>query len=342
MLSLIALLTHAAQADQLLFVGNSYTFYNDLNLTLAYLIETRGGGVLAARLVGGGMTFDQHYTNAQDKGTPWHAALVGPEQIWDWVILQEQSQIPGFPESSSYITESVAAAQGLDGLIAAKDAETVFMMTWGRRSGDSQNADRYPDFSTMQGHLTDGYLRYQAETSTADRPTWIAPVGLAFAHIHDSILEDGADPLSEESTFWTLYSNDGSHPSPRGSYLAACVIYVTLTGESSIGLPSQGSMSDSEREFLQTAADASVFGSLDLLDYPWEDDSTPDDTASPKDTGEDRDDDTAEDRDDDTDGDTGTDADADADADAGGSGCGGGRAGLLAGLLAALGWRRRR
>jgi hypothetical protein len=99
-------------------------------------------------------------------------------------------------------------------------------------------------------------------------------------------------------------------------------------------------MPDPEREFLQTAADAAVFGSLDLLDYPWEDDSAPDDTASPTDTGGDGDTGTAEGRDDDSDGDGDTGDDSDGDAD--GSGCGSRRAGLLVGLLAAMGWRRRR
>lgn len=336
MLSLIVFLAPAAQADRLLFVGNSYTLFNDLNLTVASLMEARGGDVLTARLAGGGMTLSQHYANAQEEGTDWHAALLSPEQLWDWVFLQEQSQIPGFPASSSYVTESVAAAQGLDGLIAAKEAETVFLMTWGRRNGDSQNPDRYPDFSTMQGHLTEGYLRYQAETATPDRPTWVAPVGLAFAYVHDSLLEAGNDPLAEESMFWTLYNSDGSHPSPRGSYLAACVIYVTLTGESSIGLPGPGDMAGSEREFLQSVADETVFGSLELLDYPWEVDSTPGDTGEPNDT-----DDTGEPNDTD-DGDDAGDTDDAGDAGGGdGAGCSS-RAGLLVGLLAALGWKRRR
>jgi hypothetical protein len=33
-----------------------------------------------------------------------------------------------------------------------------------------------------------------------------------------------------------LYDKDGSHPSPLGSYLAACVFTATLFGEKSVGL----------------------------------------------------------------------------------------------------------
>jgi hypothetical protein len=34
-----------------------------------------------------------------------------------------------------------------------------------------------------------------------------------------------------------LYGNDGFHPSPLGSYLAALVIYQGLSGKSPVGLP---------------------------------------------------------------------------------------------------------
>ena len=34
-----------------------------------------------------------------------------------------------------------------------------------------------------------------------------------------------------------LHSADMSHPSPLGSYLAACVFYGIITGKTSVGLP---------------------------------------------------------------------------------------------------------
>ena len=34
-----------------------------------------------------------------------------------------------------------------------------------------------------------------------------------------------------------LYFSDGSHPSPAGSYLAACTFYATLFHASPVGLP---------------------------------------------------------------------------------------------------------
>jgi hypothetical protein len=52
----------------------------------------------------------------------------------------------------------------------------------------------------------------------------VAPVGLAWKLARERI--PGV----------SLYATDGSHPSRIGSYLAACVIYSTLTGELCKGL----------------------------------------------------------------------------------------------------------
>ena len=37
-----------------------------------------------------------------------------------------------------------------------------------------------------------------------------------------------------------LYQNDGSHPDPQGSYIAACVFYEVLFDRSPVGLPAIG------------------------------------------------------------------------------------------------------
>ena len=55
----------------------------------------------------------------------------------------------------------------------------------------------------------------------------VAPVGRAW----ERALRDPA---------MTLHDPDGSHPSPAGTYLAACVLYATLTGESPVGLDDGG------------------------------------------------------------------------------------------------------
>jgi uncharacterized protein (TIGR03382 family) len=192
------------------------------------------------------------------------------------VILQDQSQVPGFPQTEPEWQASYDGAIVLDGLADTAGAETLFFLTWGRREGDLQNPNLFPDFPTMQAALTGGYVAYRDATSTGDRPTWIAPVGPAFALVYDDVVAGGGDPLDPSSRFWRLYVDDGSHPSALGTYLAACVFYDAITGEACAGREAT-TVDPLDAEWLQEAADAVVFDDSLGFTYPWTPVPPPDD-----------------------------------------------------------------
>ena len=80
----------------------------------------------------------------------------------------------------------------------------------------------------------------------------------------------GLTPTDPGNLFYDLYSSDGNHPSLSGSYLAAVVIYATITGNDPVGLPNSTSLSDDVVIKLQKAATATVFyETCHLYDYPW-------------------------------------------------------------------------
>lgn len=251
----------------MLFLGNSYTFFNDLDLVVGTIFADAGTTVATARLAEGGYTFVDHLGQLQTPGSAWEAAFAQPQ---DWVLLQEQSQIPGFPETESYVVDSRAAARELDAAAAGAGAQTLFFMTWGRRDGDSDNPELYPDFPTMNALLVEGYRRYVADAAEDGSPAWVAPVGLAW----EAVWAAEADPTDPESSFYRLYQEDGSHPSARGSWLAACVIYSAITGQSAEGLPAPPEVEDGEA--LAATAWAVVEADLDD-DFPWRTD--PDDSG---------------------------------------------------------------
>lgn len=209
--------TDAGAASRALFLGNSYTDYNELEQLYADIVSSLGEPrpeVLA--FTPGGYRLEQHAADARTEGHPVQAALSEPS-AWDVVTLQEQSQVPGFPESNPTFASSRDAAGELGALAAARGARVVLYQTWGRRAGDDTNPALFPDFETMQDRLTAGYRSLAA---AAGAEAQIAPVGEAFRRIHD----EDADPLDPASLFSRLYAGDGSHPSIAGSYLAACVI----------------------------------------------------------------------------------------------------------------------
>jgi hypothetical protein len=251
-----------------LMLGNSYTQVGDLQAVTADALGASVPGDVefgAVRLTAGGLQFVDHLARVrgeqQGDENPWREALVTGDDVWDVVILQEQSQIPGFPSTEGMYIASRDAAAGLDEAIAARDADTVFMATWGRRDGDAQNASMYPDFHTMNDRILDGYLAYAGDSRAAGRRVTVAPVGTAFAAIYAVDVAAGRDPLGAEGLFASLYSPDGSHPSPVGTMLAAWTLVAALNGREVAGAPLESPSVDADLlVVLQTAADAAVFG----------------------------------------------------------------------------------
>ena len=253
----------------ILIYGNSYTSANNLaNLVQDGMVS---GGVTTNvdSLTGGGMTLDGHSQNAQSSGHSWNTTL-NDGTAWDYVVLQDQSQIPGLYRNTAYWQDSLAGAQVLDGFAEDVGAESILMMTWGRRNGDSNNQVLYPDFLSMQERLEDGYIDYRDNLSTPNRDVWIAPVGLAFKHVYENVQSSGATPENSGNLFYDLYTGDGSHPSLSGSYLASCVLYATITGNSPVGLTDSTSLSASIKLDLQEAAAATVFNETNHLTYSWQ------------------------------------------------------------------------
>ncbi|GDX80805.1 hypothetical protein LBMAG42_26160 [Deltaproteobacteria bacterium] len=258
----------------LLFVGNSYVFVNELDQTTGalFLDADPTGETLAHREATGGYTLPQHLADADGTNgdTPLRQALVTGTQAWTWTLLQDQSQIPGFPEDQPEVMASLAALPGLDALIEANGGQTMLLMTWGRRDGDSTNPEWYPDYPTMQTKLADGYLRYAAAITTDTRTAWVAPAGYGFRHVWQDAVDAGEDPLDPAARFYRLYIEDGSHPSPLGTYLAACVIYSSISGDVCSGRAAPPSLSAADVVAVQAAADAAVFEESGDIAYPWQ------------------------------------------------------------------------
>ncbi len=208
-IALLCSLTGTAQQRyRVLFIGNSYTYVNDLPHTIAQFAGALGDTLDYDSSTPGGATLQQHCSNAT---TLSKIAQGG----WDFVVLQEQSQLPSFPPSQ--VQQQVYPyAHILDSLIHAADSctETVFYMTWGKKNGDTANCASYPPICTYQGcqdRLSASYI----EMGQLDHAT-IAPAGEAWRRV-----------IGQNHAF-DLYQSDQSHPSIYGTYLTAAVFYEIL------------------------------------------------------------------------------------------------------------------
>jgi Domain of unknown function (DUF4886) len=227
---------------RVLFVGNSYTFVNDLPGWVERLANSAGVTSIEtdARTVGGA-TLQSHWA------TPETMSTIG-DGTWDFVVLQGQSVEPlaapsGFFEYAELLAEHASGA----------GATPVFFETWARAQGDALYAESWSGGSptAMQQGLRDAYG--QAATTAGGI---VAPVGDAWETV-----------LSSHPGI-TLHSGDGSHPTEHGTYLAACVFYSTLTGNAALGIEDRpGSVSEADAETLQSVADTHVFDSTNERFY---------------------------------------------------------------------------
>lgn len=225
----------AVDPRALLFVGNSYVFVNDVAGRVRALSGRRVEQVTA-----GGYRLEQHAADARRDATPlaqWLRTGECPAFALESVVLQEQSQIGGFPATTSQRVASVAAAIELAALARARGARVVLYMTWGRRDGDPDNAGLgFDTFEGMESALEEGYRSLASQLRARGNDVRVAPVGGAFRTVYEDASRAGGDPHAASSDFVALYESDGSHPSPRGAWLAACVLTSVLTGRDAASL----------------------------------------------------------------------------------------------------------
>ncbi len=209
-----------------LFLGNSYTSFNDLPGTFSELAASAGLSVATAARTPGGVTLAGHL--ASDETT----AMLDEHTV-NVVVMQEQSQIPSLPELVA--AEMLPAATGLAGRARRVGAEPLFLQTWGRRDGWPEAG--ITTYDQMQAAITAAYTE-TAQTVRAD----VAPVGEAWARA----LSKPAHP--------ELWQDDGSHPTVAGTYLAACVLFATIFERSPRGLPYHDGITSKAAAELQAAA----------------------------------------------------------------------------------------
>lgn len=190
-----------------LFIGNSYTSVNDLPSLVQRIAENTGNTLEIRSNTPGGCTFAQHCEN--------QSMTMIKEGNWDVVVLQEQSQLPSFPQNQVEVECLPFAQRLVDSIYRYNpDAEPMFYMTWGRKNGDTRNAEFFPILGTYEGMddmLYERYM-YMARTNNAS----VCPVGKVWRYIrtHHPEIE--------------LYQSDESHPSQAGSYAAACAFCVMI------------------------------------------------------------------------------------------------------------------
>jgi hypothetical protein len=227
---------------KVLFIGNSYTGANDLPQLVYNICISTGDSLSVSAFSPGGQRLEEHVA----PGSP--ARLEIESGQYDFVVLQEQSQIPSLPENQVQ-TLFYPNVKKLDSIIHLANAcsKTILYMTWGRKNGDDMNCDNWPPVCTYKG--MDSLLNLRYTKAALDNHCLISPVGAAWNYVirnHPNI---------------ELYDGDGSHPNQNGSYLAACCFYSILHQKSPLKISFQF-IDSATSQILKNAANEVVYNDL--------------------------------------------------------------------------------
>jgi hypothetical protein len=203
-------------ALNVLFIGDSYTYVNDLPGMLTQIAATAGvpPTIATAEAVQGGSTLEVLW----DLGTPVDEIAKGH---WTHVVLQGESGEP-LLDPADFDTY----AQRFENLAIAVGAQPALFVTWARAAGWPVYGTVYtsPDGESewavicpaqMQDVVTLGYANL-AQQQPDDLLVCVGPAFQLALQQHPEI---------------TLYQTDFTHPTVAGTYLAASTFYVALTGQ---------------------------------------------------------------------------------------------------------------
>ena len=185
---------------RVLFIGNSLTYFNDLPGTVAALAGSANITIHVASVVRPNLALIDHVEGSSN-------ALDAIRQGgWKYVVLQQGPSALALSRDTLLLATRLLATE-----IRAIGARTALLMVWPESS-------RFAVFDDVR----DSY-----RVAADDVGGLFLPAGEAWRAAWAS------DPQLP------LYGPNGYHPSELGTYLAALVVYESITGNDSRALPDQ-------------------------------------------------------------------------------------------------------
>ena len=239
-----------SETEQLtvLFIGSSYFNIDNLPGLVNDLALSAGKDVFIDQYMPSGLYLADHVENIKS------LAKIN-EQDWDYIILQGVGSITAYPEAytpSDYVYQALLDLKELifDNCPTTK---MIFCLPWAYEDGMSWLEGWTDLFKDMQLKINKNTLLYSNQIGFG-----IAPVGCGWLNV----LEDKNYPLHY------LHLSDWNHPSLRGSYLMACVIYSTIYQETTVGNSFYSTLPVGEAKYSQDAGSSAVLDNLGLWNQP--------------------------------------------------------------------------
>lgn len=202
--------------QDILFIGNSFTYYNN-SLHNHVREMMRAGGKQVGRV---------RSVTISGARLASHTPALGPQlesNNWDAVVLQGNSTEA---IDDRYVEGFKSAVRDHSKAVQSAGSRSVLFMTWARSDAPEQTKA-----------LNEAYTGIGNETGSL-----VVPVGLAF------------ERSRQQNGELALHVADRRHPTLAGTYLAACTFYAALFRESPLGNPYTAGLDEVTARALQGVA----------------------------------------------------------------------------------------
>ena len=200
-----SLLATAQSQERILFVGNSFTFYYNIPTTIQQMAKAKGLEWDVYQSTAGGASLKDHWLGNKTLQT----VKTLEQQTFSKIIFQDYSSNPlvAIDSTAKYLRLLQTKIQN--------QPKQYLYASWAYPGIAGQPLDR-----PLNSIPIEGALRSKAVSGEQ-----VVAVGRAF------------DLFRARYPQIELLSDDAKHTNPNGSYLAACVFFATLSGQSAKGLP---------------------------------------------------------------------------------------------------------
>ena len=185
---------------KVLMIGNSFTFYWNLPQVLERMFATKDIRIQVDQKTIGGSKLSEHWNYNLNKNYKI--------EEYDYVIFNDHSTyaLKNLDTCAKYIKLFTNLAHKLN-------VKPFVYGTW-----------EYPYLKNISNGTGTNTMSILDSLAKINNTTYV-PVGNAFEYVEKNYPEIN------------LYMDDNKHPSPNATYLAACVFFSMITGDSPLGLP---------------------------------------------------------------------------------------------------------
>ncbi len=215
-----------------LFIGNSYTIYNDMPLMFEMFCRKAGDDVYIdnCSVLGASLDYLSRIQIVED---------MIKSKNWDYIVLQSS---PVNMADSSMFSQEFITLQRLKEIIISNNSNTkiIYPMLWSPRYGATISGELLREtysYNEFQEMIYNGNLFI-----TDSMDILSAPIGWVWYYIVNNVSDI------------ELYDDDGYHPSALGSYLCASVYYSLIFKKSSESINYYSNISTAKAKLIQRAS----------------------------------------------------------------------------------------